>query len=181
MLKVVEYTYSVVLGGEILSLGGYRSMTGMQIQNFKVFKEKTFDEREELIQKILHIWKNNSRDYRENLKKYNELLDNAKALGLKIKKLNKSELQSYPKVYVLSLESEEEVRAHLLKISEKDNAELRGVLWKCENVCINYAFNSIKTILFEARYQMNQKKEKEEKEARAKNSDYMQTHNLWSF
>ena len=88
------------------------------------------------------------------------MLDNAKTLGLKVKKLKKSEIQSYPKVYVLSLESEEDVRVHLLKISEEDNVELRRVLRECENVCINYTFNSIKTILFEARYQMNQKKEK---------------------
>lgn len=138
-------------------------MTGKQLSNFKVFKEETTDERKELIEKIIHLWKNNSRDYRENLQKYKELSERAKDEGLKIRKLKKSDLEDYPKCIVFAFEKEEEARSFLLQISTRDVARLKAQLEICENTCMNYTFRTLKTILYEARYQMslNQIKTKE--------------------
>ncbi|MBO7561062.1 hypothetical protein J6T21_03485 [Candidatus Saccharibacteria bacterium] len=138
-------------------------MTGMQIQNFKVFKEETTDERKELIEKIIHLWRNESRDYRENLQKYKELSERAKDEGLKIRKLKKSDLEDYPKCIVFAFEKEEEARSFLLQISTCNVTRLKVQLEICENTCMNYTYRTIKTILYEARYQtsLNQIKAKE--------------------
>ena len=150
-------------------------MTGKQIREFKVFEEKTDDEKGRLIEKIVGLWRNHAKDYRENLQKYADLLKEAKELGLKFKKLKKSEIESYPKESdVFYLETEEEVRKYL---GAKNIEGLRLRYEQCENVRTNYSFRSINTALYEARYQLSQKAAKERA---IENSRIMQMHNLYS-
>ena len=86
----------------------------------------------------LDLWRKHHWNYQHLLIEYNDLLKMKKDLGLKLEVIKRADLQDYPRSDFLSIKTEDEVMAYLLKSSLRQIHTIIGTVHRIVETSYTY-------------------------------------------
>lgn len=111
----------------------------------------TLKQRREFEERIIQQWITYAKKYRELLDTYNDLLEQKRKLGLRLRRVKKSTIDDLPTIEFFYCTTIEEAEAYLQKLNNGQIYRLMFAIDRCVN---GYSFVTISNRIGEYRYEI---------------------------